>query len=829
MLFPLPGGRCLARALAAALLVPLIGAGCKKSNGGGDGGVGVPDICNTQNDGTTDPQCELKLVTSACGDGGSATCGTASGAYVVNKKGKQLWLKVLLPQTLSPINLFRVTAQYALPSTPVNLDVNLLDLLPTGPTSLAHQFESHGSGAPKPVTITIQTPSPTYDNHEFLILIVDHTGLNLDVHPFSVRVDLLLDLDPNNPNIVNPIPLSATSVPGVVAGSASGYLSTAGRADRFSVDVPNAGNGREILYLRLTAKLGSGPALYLLSYLITPDPLSPKQLPNPVGGGQVGNAYTDPNLATALLVSAQKYDITVLQTPTLPGGPTPGDPTMQFSLTVMAMPDVDANEPNDTLAQGEATTGDVLTFAAPGAAAQSRTGRISYVGDYEWFAVDLMPNANPSRLHYQLVPSGVPGRYPPLPAPSNRWLQVATNVGDGGPSQITACLTDPGSCPRDSRTDDNSNVLLGAPNLLAADCNSSDGVLCPWSSRLEDDQDAPALQNFQGFLPVAPHGAPQRYYIVYRDLDGQYANDVDYTLTLQWLTEVPDKANGLHDTPANATKTTIPADPAAASFPAPPPSNPDVATGIISTGYGYNVVDQGGGQFLPVPFAGGVRRANDYDALPSSNDVYEIDFPGGFVPSDFVDGGQYVSGSTWELQWSVDNGTSGAPPYQLGVEVVFCSLGDAGPGTCVPVPDPIPPVFGGTPAGANSTLAYRTDQLATWYNFAFGYTQYQQSVWDDSPPGLRDTVTARAYGCFCFEPGWMQAGRFYATVVARNRIAYEDQPYHLRMAFTSYPKTFTDPDAGVVKCPVEVTDGVNTYLGCKFSLQIVGRGLPDAG
>jgi hypothetical protein len=395
---------------AALLLATLLGAGCKQTSSNGDGGYGVPDICNTQNDATTDPQCALTLVTSACGDGGAGICGTASGQYYLNKVGKQLWLKVLLPQNLVPINLFRITAEYdTLPSTPVNLDVNLLDLLPTGPTSLAHAFESHGSGAPKPVLITVPTPSPTYDNHEFLILIEDHANQYAEVRkPFSIRVDLVLDLDPNNPNIVNPIPLMPTGN-GVVAGAASGYLSTPGRADRFSVDVP--GTGRQILYLALKADISAlgHPPPYLLSYVIAPDPLNPNQMPNPVAVDQVANAYTQPDLATARLVQPGKYDITVQQAPIVPGGPMPGDPALEFFLTVMAMPDVDVNEPNDTLAQGEATTGDVLSFANPGGAAQTRTGRISYVGDFEWFGVDLLPNGNPTRLAYTLTPGPGPG------------------------------------------------------------------------------------------------------------------------------------------------------------------------------------------------------------------------------------------------------------------------------------------------------------------------------------------------------------------------------------------------------------------------------------
>jgi hypothetical protein len=108
-------------------------------------------------------------------------------------------------------------------------------------------------------------------------------------------------------------------------------------------------------------------------------------------------------------------------------------------------------------------------------------------------------------------------------------------------------------------------------------------------------------------------------------------------------------------------------------------------------------------------------------------------------------------------------------------------------------------------------LGYTDEALRGWHNTS-GQTPWQQ-LYELDAGAAATSVTARAYGCFCFEPRFVQGGTFFLKVGAVDRNAYDVASYQVRTAFTAYPKSFAvGNDGGMMSCPV-VTDA----------------GTPDAG
>ncbi len=753
----------LSRFAAEGLLILAL-AGCPgKSHGQSDAG-GVPDICNSAADATSSAACQLTLGKAA--------------SYYLDHAGKQLWLSVTLPATLPPNPLFQLQAGYSAEvGTPVQLAINVLQS--NQKTSLARQADDHGAGAPQPVSILI--PSPPGGSQLFLLATDDSGQAFDDRTPFSITVNVIQDPDPNPTGAPTQLSLSAGSN-GVQTAKGTGVLSTPNRVDEFQLTIPQL--NRPILYLSLTAPNQdlTPPVTYLMTYLVDDGQ------GHVIAEGHMPNRFVPIDLATARLVQAGvTYDIKVFGWST-PGDPTPvpGDTRLTYTLNVELMPDVDPNEPNDSI--GQATP---VVFA-PGDLDQgpkSLTGRLSYVPDEDWFDVQLPSNGAPTRLHYKLVPGSGPGRFPPLPGVPVRQLLALDPVSvPSGTNPVQACETDESSCPNDSAN------LPSIQGLIDAYCETDGGALCLTSAR-QEAANFTALSNFEGMLEVPPGGGMSHVYLVHQDQGQAWADDVPYTLTIEWKSETPDKQGGYYDSFSSARQATLTVDPGGASWPNPP-ANATTLTGAVSVGNGFFVNQD------PINGPYGVHGPEDYDAIPSSLDVYELAFP----PYDPT---QDALGQSWELSWSIqDTGPGGSRPYDLGLAVEYCDGSDGGTGSCVMVPG----MTSADPYAGLAPLGYTDGPVTSWYT-----GQNHVDVWGLSDNGTSATVTAGAQGCFCFEQRFLQGGKFYLEVVGVDRTSYVDSQYQIRMALAPYPESYS-PDGGApTSCPVDAgfTDGNgNPVAGC---------------
>ncbi|MHB1845030.1 MAG: hypothetical protein ACYCWW_09380 [Deltaproteobacteria bacterium] len=745
------------------LLLALL-AGCpKKSPSGSDGG-GVPNICNSASEATSSAACQLTL-------------GTAESFYL-DHAGKQLWLSVTLPQSLPKNPLLQIQAGYSAEiGTSVQLAINVLQS--NQKTSLARAADDHGAGAPQPVEILI--PAPAAGSQLFL-LATDDTGQSFDDRtPFSITANVIQDPDPNPTGQPIPLTLSA-GANGVETAQGSGVLSTPNRVDEFQVTIPQM--TRPILYASLTAPNQSlaPPVAYLMAYVIDDGQ------GGIVAEAHMPNRFLPIDLATARLVQpGHSYNVKVFGWGT-PGDPTPvpGDTRLTYTLSVSVMPDLDQNEPNDT--EGQATPV-VFSSGDLDASPKTLTGRLAYVPDEDWFDVQLPASGSPTRLHYKLTPGSGPGRFPPLPGlPLRQALALNPVTVPSGADPVLSCETDETVCPNDSTN------LPSIQGLIDAYCETDGGPLCLTSYRGEDSN-FQALSNFEGVLPVPPSSGTTHVYLLYQDQGQAWADDVPYTLSVEWESETPDKQGGYYDSFATAKRATLAVDNGGASWPSPP-SNATTLSGSVSVGNGFFV------NLDPVNGPYGVHAQPDYDAFPSSLDVYELDFPA-------YDGGMDALGRSFELAWSLqDTGPNGTRPYDLGLALEFCDGSDGGAGSCVLVPG----TQSADPYANLSLLGYTSGPVTSWYT-----GQNHVDVWSLTDDGTTANISAGAQGCFCFEQRFLQGGKFYLEVVGVDRTSYVDSQYQIRMALAPYPEAYT-PDGGTpTSCPVDAgfTDGNgNPVAGC---------------
>src|SRR5262249_7305784 len=218
-------------------------------------------------------------------------------------------------------------------------------------------------------------------------------------------------------------------------------------------------------------------------------------------------------------------------------------------------------------------------------------------------------------------------------------------------------------------------------------------------------------------------------------------------------------------------------------FPSPPGGATQL-NGLLSYGYGRWALNQ-------VQNGQGGRAEQDYDSIISDTDRYELDFPGIPPPMD----------RTWELQWRVAPQAGGGSSYDLALELQFCDgdSPDAGSG-CV--------VVDRSSRGGKLVLSYTPAAIAAWHNPGGPYQPAYDRAGDQ-------TVTARAYGCFCFEPRFVRGGKFFVNVSAVDRNTYVPASYQVLTAFTSYPQMYSTA-SGPVSCPPVPTDG---GPGCRFTNQ----------
>lgn len=731
------------------LLCALVALGACKSttdpglDGGVDGGP-PPDVCNSKEEALT-ADCQL-----------TPDAGRLDYLSVAND---QDWFSFQLPATADARTLVHVVAGYSAPATPVNLTVNLLR--DDGTTSLVRKSDEHGQGAPRPVELIERFGEPSAT----LLLKVSDEGLTpsqpaFDVkNPYSVLVQIGQDPDVNEPNDTTATAIPLTGSP-MLQGSQTGYLSTADDVDTFQFDVPA---GRKVAYVHLTAPVLTPPPAYRLAYTLL-DPSG-----TPISEGNVANAFLPVDLATARLSQASGTYTLVLQgyKPNGETAPVPGDLRLEYTIDVSVMDDVDGNEPNDTQA-------DATVFALASGASKTVTGRIGYVPDPDWYAFDLPANASPSLLHYTVKPTGAGGRFPPLAGVVDREVRVFTDAPDAN-----ACKLEDTVCPKGYEGD---NSLVP---FVEGFCEQN---LCLHSYRLEVPH-FDGLRNFEGMIPVPAHASTVRYYVVVEDQGTNWADDKDYTLTVESLADADEAARssgGVEQTPVAA----LADDTAGGTFPVP--ATATVLQGTLNAGYGRILAHE-------FNLGEGVRGPQDYDGVPTDQDRYELDLPALTDPQD----------RTWELQWSIENLPDGGRPYDLALGVEFCDGDAMDGGVCTPVST--------TSGGGALVLAYHEDPFSSWYNVDTSQS-LRQPLYDLDAGGAATTITARAYGCYCFEPRFVKGGKFFLTVGALDRNSYETAQYTVRTAFTSYPKSFA-VDGGTQSCPAPVQDADSGVWapGCAFT------------
>src|SRR5206468_3066228 len=129
----------------------------------------------------------------------------------------------------------------------------------------------------------------------------------------------------------------------------------------------------------------------------------------------------------------------------------------------------------------------------------------------------------------------------------------------------------------------------------------------------------------EGVLQVPPHTGSYDLYFLIEDKKNDWADDKDYSLTLDWQSDADEAARFSGGVEQN-TVVSIATDSSGATFPTPPGSATTL-TGTLWGGFGrlYRN-DPNTGQ--------GVRGPEDYEALPTDIDRYEIDLPGVSAPED---------------------------------------------------------------------------------------------------------------------------------------------------------------------------------------------------
>lgn len=733
--------------------------GCPGGGGnpdGGDGGAPPADPCNSRDEALTKPECEIKLNGDFLSD-------------YVGTPGDQDYFRIQMPAGLTARSLVHVFGGYEVPATAVNLSVNVLT--EDGMTSLARGIDRHGAGAPRPVDLVFPY---SQSNTKLVVLVGDEAANparpNYDYRAaYRLKAELLTDPDQNEPNNTS---ANATNIPlmasgSVLAGTTTGQLSTTDDVDYFAITVPAPAGPRKLLYVRITAPELSPPPPYRISYtLYRPDGTA-------LSEGTVLNEFIAVNLATSRLAPPGRYTLAVQQyhNPIRPG-PVAGDlrTEARYTIEVKVLDELDTNEGNDTLAQAKLTA-----LPAPDGVRRSYTGRMDHVADRDWFAFDLPAQSAPTLLHYWMRPTTTGGRFEPLPLPEGsfkeRQLLVFTT------NATTAdCQTKPNLCPRDveGRTD-----LI--PELDGYCAQSPPQCLRSRRTELPDvtpfDRLA-NLKNFEGVLQVLPASTTTRYYVAIQDRHDAYADDFDYTLELQWSAD-PDETSRFSGGREQVTIAGLVVDSTAATFPTPPGTATSLP-GTLSFGYGRTT------NFKPnLGIGPTVRGPDDYDAVVSDVDQFELTIPS----SDPWTGSGYDD-RTWELQWSV-NHYDGGYVHDLKMQLLFCD-GDVMPtdgGSCS--------VVSTTDQGSPLFLAYTPDPVAVWHD-----ASRSQPLYDRDVTPAAETVLARAFGCFCFEPRFRRGGKFFLNIMADDRASYAPVSYQVKTALTSYPKSYAGlSDGGAKSCP----------------------------
>lgn len=750
-------------------LVLLVLTACPQgSDGTPDAGEQeIADLCNSREEALSSPDCQL-------------TPGVPLEDRYLSFENDTDWYSVQLPSNLGPRSLLRVTAVYPVPITAVNLSVSLLR--EDGSAVAPRRVDVHGQGQPRPVEFLLPFSEP---GARLLLLLGDEPANpsrpGYDArNPYSLTVEVLDNPDANEPNdtaaAATPVPL--TSQGGVLVGSTSGYLATAGDVDRFSFDVP-AG---KIVYARVTAPSLSPlpPPAYLLSYkLLRPDGTAEDD-------ARVRTNVLAADLATARRVKeAGKWQVLVQAWNSgTSSEPPPGDTRLKYTVEVKVLDEGDPNEGsggNDELGRAVA-----VTLGSAPAANTSFTGRLGSVPDKDWYAVDVPTSTVHTVLRYRLVLLSSGGRFPPLPGLPDRLVRVLTPVTGFSAND---CVTKANVCPKGNGYGSDPTVT----SLVNGWCGNST-PLCLHSSRDESEYFS-NLRNLEGALPVPPHATTVRYYFLVQDEGTSWADDKDYRLEVAWLSDADEttrKGSGVTET---ASLKDLARDEAGALFPEPPSGAAYEVRGSISYGMGRLVGHE--------PAKGqGVRGPMDYDAVPTDVDTYVFRLPSA-EPTE----------RTWALQWEVADLPDGGMPYGLSLDLTFCDGDRMDAGVCTSVST--------GSAGAPLTLAYRGEPLRAWHSPS-GSLGNLQPLYSLERAGGVTKVTVRPYACSCLEPRFLRGGTLEVAVGAVDRMDYGQADYTLRTAHTTYPRTYSTLDGGSASCPRQdggVTADGGLVPACVFTRQ----------
>jgi hypothetical protein len=760
-------GRGLLGAGGLLLLLPFLGA-CKGTIGS-PGFVSTipPNACTSAQVALTNPDCQLTL-------------GEWKNGYI-SQLQEQAWYSVNVG-AVDSLSIAHIIAGYfplndvdgGAPdcgaidggfNTAVNLTMNVLK--EDGETSLATASDQHGTACPSPMNITFKYTTP---GSSLVIVLEDDTGSKVDTkHQYSIVADVLEDPDTNEPNdtpqTATPIVLSANPGGGQ-AGQNGGYLSTPGDIDYYSVTSPGAGN---VLWLEVEqdpSVPSPPPHAYRLEYYVYDSTM----LQIAQGYAQAGSQYSTAQVVIGdalLLNSAGPYYIAVLgYSDSNTVGAVPGDLNFKYLVKTIIVPLQDPTEPNNTYDVAYAVNGGT---PVPVGSSATVTGRTSYVGDADWYAVTLAANPALALLHYKLTPGTTGGRYPALPTNPSRTLFVYTPA----PDPSTCLAQDPTVCLISA---DGGTALA----IAESSCNESPSK-CLQSYRLEvlpqPDGGLPFLSNLKNFeanLQVPPHAAAVTYYFFLQAVgfdpsnnNGYWADDKDYSVLFEHLAE-PDALEAIPDPPRLATLAPAPGGPVASV-----PVYLSYGIGQLNPGHTINDV---------------IFGPEDYDGRGDDVDTYQVALP-------------FTTENAWQISWSIPSTDGTNPDYDLGFTLSFCDTSiDAGTGT--------PPCYAMvTRPQDNSSdqlgFGYTTATIDSWWN-PNAATIPDQVAYTQTAAGGVVTTTVLPYACFCFEPRFANASAtsyFLMNIFPVNRTSWALAPYTVTTGYSAYPYAFTNAAGGSTMCP----------------------------
>ena len=701
-----------------------------------DAGALPPDFCNSIEEAEADQaNCHLAVTT------GGATPSVKQEVFISRLSDAgvdQDWYFAQMPSGLTPRSLLHVNGGYKVPQTAVNFSLNVLK---AGGLTVINGIDRHGAAAPKPVDLIIPFGE---SNAKLYVLAADEGGsgqLHVDNrNTYSLYMEVIENPDVNEPNDTTATPITMAPMGALTQGTQTGFLATDNDVDTFSF--PVTATGRQIIYLHIT-ETGTHPTNppppFQLSYTL----FDPSDVP--ISEGTMDNAFLAIDLATARLApmtGTYKLKINGFRAPTVVGA-IKGDLRVQYAVQVQVMADLDAQEPNDTLATARPKS------LSPNSSV-SITGKLAHVPDEEWFVVSLPARASPSTFRYRVTAATTGGRYAPLSGTPARQLRVTKRVtlGANAADRRTNCKSNRAACPQ---ADDAEAALINKV------CELSDPPQCLWAERNEETPRIGMLRNLVGAIPVEANTATE-FLVMFRDEglgQSKYADDRDWTLELEWRDDADEAARQ-----GGPTSVTLGA-------------GTTSTQGELTFGYGKYLDSN----WFMSP--NGLRGLNDYDAIDTDKDLFQFGFGGA------------MGDQGWEISWDLrhpDGGTT--PPGELAFELTFCDVGTV--------------ADGGLCAGAqNRIFAFNDRSLTPWYlpqsvsNGRMLFTKQNN--------GTSTTYTASPVGCSCFSAPRTVPGSFFANVAAVHRTTNDPIQYSIRQRITAYPGSFS-LDGGTFSCPATGPD-----------------------